>query len=997
MKKRFWILLLVLLIVESQQQTVVFYPSTDSFAKKQTQASLAEEWNHQLEWDRVDQLLVGSTNQCSVILVNNVFSGEYRGINGSSGELLWNRRLSIQKETNLILLDLDNDNEDELFTITSNNTLISLNMLTGLIETSWNLPRDENNLILSYKYENQTYLLLENISNITLYNTNMTGGTLLWEMSRTDLFGNGTLFSNFIVQEVTGSPWLVYCSLVGSSVYINGLSLLSGEMRLMTCLEQELQDYIYQFAIMTVQPNIFSTKVDSTKVVSIISNTQVRYFSLELQTLMLISEPPQLEGNIRPNYVAAGNLDNNNDYELIISTRDMFTALKGATLVPMWEKKIQMTVHTYQTVSLADITDDGKLDVFVINYGGVKDLAKTQMTLLEGSNGQIIKTFELPNAFTSPKLFDFNSDGSFEIVLVDDENCMRMFDLGKTGKRLFWQSGQNQAYQTSSIELRDIDPDFDSLSTYSEKSYGTDPYNHDTDIDGLPDGWEVHWQLDPLEGGTNNEDCDDDSLSNALEYVHGTNPLSNDTDQDLLPDFWEVLHGTDPTRYDSYLDLDGDTLDAYTEFIHDTDPFKNDTDDDGMADGWEITHNFDPTSKRDQLHDVDEDGLTNVEEFLAGSNPRLNDSDGDLLSDLAEVQLHRTDPSNFDTDTDGMPDGWEVMVGLNPLDRSDALLDYDNDGLSNVEEYQLDLNATNPDTDGDGLTDGLEVLYNLDPTNPDSDGDGSPDGEEFGGLFLDPHDPFLSTTNRFVFLGLLILAVALFSVAGKVIVLPRFLNRKVKGRLRTIFEKRTTENYNSLVLSLGLLAEIESEPYWTSVDKNLHLLTLLTLAELELSLMAKDGVFQIYKIDRIGRKILILGEKVNSSEITCVGNWILAKLALADLNAELALSHYNHALQHSQDTQLKFDTKIKDQLDILKRQQYLDVPESLSTYKSKFLLELQSLVAYLVLTHLSIVGKVDVSLFQDLMELLTRIDKESMDELDMLTYLEDAKRILDEN
>ena len=46
-----------------------------------------------------------------------------------------------------------------------------------------------------------------------------------------------------------------------------------------------------------------------------------------------------------------------------------------------------------------------------------------------------------------------------------------------------------------------------------------------------------------------------------------------------------------------------------------------------------------------------------------------------------------------DTDSDGMPDAWEVLYGLNPYDPTDASLDEDNDGIMNVKEYQQ---GTNP-------------------------------------------------------------------------------------------------------------------------------------------------------------------------------------------------------------------------------------------------------------------------------------------------------------
>jgi CARDB len=41
-----------------------------------------------------------------------------------------------------------------------------------------------------------------------------------------------------------------------------------------------------------------------------------------------------------------------------------------------------------------------------------------------------------------------------------------------------------------------------------------------------------------------------------------------------------------------------------------------------------------------------------------------------------------------DTDTDGMPDDWEERYGLNPYDPTDATQDPDQDGITNIEEYQ---------------------------------------------------------------------------------------------------------------------------------------------------------------------------------------------------------------------------------------------------------------------------------------------------------------------
>ncbi|MDD5223978.1 MAG: hypothetical protein PHE84_08295 [bacterium] len=50
-----------------------------------------------------------------------------------------------------------------------------------------------------------------------------------------------------------------------------------------------------------------------------------------------------------------------------------------------------------------------------------------------------------------------------------------------------------------------------------------------------------------------------------------------------------------------------------------------------------------------------------------------------------------------DTDGDGMPDYWEIQYGLNPSNPNDASLDLDNDGYTNLEEYQGGTDPTVPD------------------------------------------------------------------------------------------------------------------------------------------------------------------------------------------------------------------------------------------------------------------------------------------------------------
>lgn len=89
------------------------------------------------------------------------------------------------------------------------------------------------------------------------------------------------------------------------------------------------------------------------------------------------------------------------------------------------------------------------------------------------------------------------------------------------------------------------------------------------------------------------------------------------------------------------------------------------------------------------------------------------DSDADGLSDAQEMYLRHTDPRNADTDGDGMPDGWEVGYGLNPLSNGDASSDPDGDGISNLIEYLQGRNPTKGATvDTNGQV-GLHVYTRL--------------------------------------------------------------------------------------------------------------------------------------------------------------------------------------------------------------------------------------------------------------------------------------------
>ena len=126
------------------------------------------------------------------------------------------------------------------------------------------------------------------------------------------------------------------------------------------------------------------------------------------------------------------------------------------------------------------------------------------------------------------------------------------------------------------------------------------------------------------------------------------------------------------------------------------------------------------------LADTDDDGLPNLIEKEIGSDPYNPDTDGDNLPDGYEALTLGTDPTKPDTDENGVSDYDE---------------DFDNDGLSNGQEYELGTEPYNEDTDGDGLKDGEEInTYGTDPLKVDTDEDGLEDGDEIY-FETDPLDP----------------------------------------------------------------------------------------------------------------------------------------------------------------------------------------------------------------------------------------------------------------
>lgn len=249
------------------------------------------------------------------------------------------------------------------------------------------------------------------------------------------------------------------------------------------------------------------------------------------------------------------------------------------------------------------------------------------------------------------------------------------------------------------------DTDSDGLSDYEEQNtYGTQVSNPDSDGDGFKDGWEVDNGYSPSDNTdhpSDGEDTDRDGMVNSVELAEGTDPTNSDSDGDGMPDGWEYYHGLNPSSAEGLHGAQGDP---------------------------------------------DEDEMSNLEEYLFNTDHSLDPTPEDYGDAARGIEA----ANGFSTDGDGLPDGWEVKYGLDPLDDTGDNGDngnpdeYSNGSyaelLTNVQEYEHGTNPAWWDTDYDGISDSLEISGYIDqrwfpganltsdPAKADTDGDGLIDG-----------------------------------------------------------------------------------------------------------------------------------------------------------------------------------------------------------------------------------------------------------------------------
>lgn len=310
---------------------------------------------------------------------------------------------------------------------------------------------------------------------------------------------------------------------------------------------------------------------------------------------------------------------------------------------------------------------------------------------------------------------------------------------------------------------------------------GTDPNLLSTAGDGISDGWKYYFwgslaNYDALAEVVVGKRLDLAAFDPSVSWDLTTLEVDIPNAPDMLATFGAELN-VDPSG-----DLDEDCASLADEFLNATDPFHWDTDADVVSDGYEIKMGLKPIDPADGTENPSGDYMAlyddGVDQFrhrqvydALGFDPRtawgenyltrgttrtLSGQEntvpfsnrekylaslylGFLQGNLACANFNgfALDPKSIDTDTDGIFDGWELYVGLNPKNKDDAVADGDEDGLNAFQEFSAyDINLTRGATWPNGRTHfdmaWLNKVWPTDPNADDTDGDALLDGGEGG-------------------------------------------------------------------------------------------------------------------------------------------------------------------------------------------------------------------------------------------------------------------------
>ena len=161
----------------------------------------------------------------------------------------------------------------------------------------------------------------------------------------------------------------------------------------------------------------------------------------------------------------------------------------------------------------------------------------------------------------------------------------------------------------------------------------------------------------------------------------------------------------------------------------DSDATANERPDDtgDVTQGPDVSEPLTDTSSAPEVEVEDEDVTTPTADDaeVQDDDPEDVNQGSDIQAPAPDVDPDEVQEPNADWDNDGLTNLQEAFIGSDPNNP-----DSDGDGLNDSEEFTQGTSVFLSDSDGDGLNDADEVADGINPTRSDSDGDGVNDADE---------------------------------------------------------------------------------------------------------------------------------------------------------------------------------------------------------------------------------------------------------------------------
>lgn len=239
------------------------------------------------------------------------------------------------------------------------------------------------------------------------------------------------------------------------------------------------------------------------------------------------------------------------------------------------------------------------------------------------------------------------------------------------------------------------DPDGDQIITIDEFTYGTDPFNTDSDNDGLPDWWELEYSpwlnpdpnalmdatdpkdahddfdYDPSSNGSGYNVGEQDATFKAVQKLKGGQLVAWPSNPDVL--FTQPVFNEQGPHYDNYeeyyrpyTDVDAGNVIRYMN----TNPTKPDSDGDGILD----PDDFEPLGWKNDGTSPGGNDLFNI-----NTNNNLDNLDIETEDNSAIIEPY--EPPEPNEDFEIFVEQSNVESQSSSEDSKSHLKDIDNDGI----------------------------------------------------------------------------------------------------------------------------------------------------------------------------------------------------------------------------------------------------------------------------------------------------------------------------